>query len=548
MAVTVKPAKPTLALPPEAQAAIARGWRDVQMGRKTSDALRARAHWIGEWKKVTDPVDGWDYFAENYLYIPTTGGWETADLWEEQKGVIVPALGSTDNIISAKSRQWGVTTAVKGRFLWKAGIDASSPGYRGGAFNVSLREAREFIRDIKFMASKLPPYFKQQGAMPGPSRELRWDDDPEGRNSAEVVDWGSRGSTVMAIPCSAGGRGLFFDDAFLDEFGKYENAEELYATVRATVLIRGGRLIIISQGNGRVGRGKKLYELVTDALQGQLGPDWREFFLSAVTHPVYGGKLDELRKEFKGGERRFRMEFPTAREDCFLGYSEGAAYDLDHLAATVRLGKQWDEAVEAGDWTLRPEWLELSIDWGVNGCGLATWHMPGGRKYTSFEFPKPPRVDARRWSEDFVNAVFVKYPFLQHWNWPDPLWCWYDTGGPGAVAQDSFVAVWGPAGAGISHSHGVNFGHQERAGMASDKERNAEYARELMRRTHEGEETHVWGISPTCTLTVESIEAREVGVDGRIKKAGAKDVPDHPHDTALVGLQGARKEWERAQA
>ena len=307
--------------------------------------------------KLSDPDTGFLYFVDNYGSAVTAKGGQAMplDLWPAQRDLIIPAYSSNRDIIVGKTRRFGATTLLAHLFYWAA-------NFKAGAINTNLiyisnrfdnsSDILELIRTIDQYISKKAPWIK--------IHQL------DGKNSTKEISIPGRGVRILAYPPGEQVRGMTASIAVSDEaarlFGS-TSPEELLAALEPTTA-GGGKLMIISTGNGETGKGELFSKKFWAAHKGE-DTNTDAIFMPRSQHPWFNYKGFEKIQLAKNGGSNLRLmrEFPEFPEHMFLEDPEGAVFDLEALEIVFELGRRIREQVAFGGL------VSVGIDWGGGGTG-----------------------------------------------------------------------------------------------------------------------------------------------------------------------------------
>lgn len=189
--------------------------------------------------------------------------------------------------IVLKSRQLGLSTVSAAYALWLTLF------YRDKNILViatKLPTAINFVKKVKIALDNLPPWLVLPKVKSETKSEISFDN----------------GSQVKAVPNSEdAGRSEALSLLIVDECAHIERFAEVYAALQPT-LSMGGSAIIISTPNGTVGKGKKYYEIWTEAEAGQ--NDYNPIRLEWHVHPEHDKKWFEEQKRQLNDPKKVAQE------------------------------------------------------------------------------------------------------------------------------------------------------------------------------------------------------------------------------------------------
>jgi len=177
-----------------------------------------------------EPVE----FIEEYVQIEQKldgGGVKVRPfiLWEAQKQAVDSLLGNRKNVI-LKARQLGFSWLILAMSAWTMNVNY---GFNIGAISRSEVEAKELVRRLELILSKMPDIVREEKEADG------WNGAVYKATSLDVtIDFrnGKPASTFKAFLSSpSAGRGFTFDWLILDEWAFHSNAEEIWTSLFPTV-------------------------------------------------------------------------------------------------------------------------------------------------------------------------------------------------------------------------------------------------------------------------------------------------------------------------
>lgn len=204
------------------------------------------------------------------------------------------AIPQHDNIVVGKSRQIGVS-----EMLTDLARQYVEDGKRVLVISMGQREATDFLRraDLKHHPLRLKA------------------------NESQVELHG--GGIIRALPATEdAGRSFTADLVIVDEAAFHPYAERNYRAYRPT-MADGGKLIIVSTGNGAAGF---FHDLFKAAQKRSNGFTW--FFFGADERPRPAGWYENERLAYTGLPGDFTRENPRQPEEMFIAHS-GLVYGLD---------------------------------------------------------------------------------------------------------------------------------------------------------------------------------------------------------------------------
>jgi len=479
---------------------------------------------------VSDPVNGWPYFIQNYgSMVSASGGARIPlDLWPAQRDTLVPALNNNQRLIVLKTRRFGFTILCLHYFAWWAAWSAEGKNSRLIAISNRMDNATRLIREVKAVFG----YIKEQAPwLHVPIGEESKDKNGKpGLDTAKEFQIASRGSSIIALPPNQAARSETASVMLLDEFARLEGSadpERLFQAA-APAVEGGGRLIIGSSSGGRYGKGKRFAEIWdhSDFSGGTNG--FKGIFIPRSARP---GRDDAWFQEQVAafGLAAAQTEFPETAEEAMQGDLSGAAFDPDGLLAVEKLGREWMKERKAGK--LSPKSTQdLGIDWGFAGTGFCLrWDLSRFQIYIA-RADQLVNQDAESASREMMDeAAALGHPVDR---------VLYDPGGSGAQAHQSFKRIFRKE---VRQSYAVSF--------SKNKRKNVEFLRTLVRRAGEqaglepGERYGVLGIDPEdAKIILEQMREAKVGKDRGLEKADDQ----HALDSMIAVVNLVRRQWEAA--
>lgn len=326
-----------------------------------TDAWRAR-----EVERVKANVG---YFIESYGHVkPPTGDAVPFSLWDAQLDALALLRGH-EKVVILKARRLGLTWLVLHDAFHVAAFDPTTPGARIPIICKNLPDANKLLDRVKQINRHLPPYLRQA----------------TGKDSARAIELVQRAAEISTLPASPGAARLETATyVVLDEFAFPRNrlAATIWTDVQATIEgedVTGGRLAVISTGNGRTGDGEAFAAIWDNAVAGR-SSNVAHLFLPWQARPGRTSTWRESQREDYLTDEEFEAEYPDNPEQALAGGTSIHVYPLDGIAAAEYLGGELAQSAAYLD--LIDEGIELGSDWGdfqtftLYACGL-----PGGGLY-----------------------------------------------------------------------------------------------------------------------------------------------------------------------
>lgn len=491
-------------------------------------------------------ADSFSYTITNYGTIVTAEGVPPQALgpllWSAQKEKIIPALEQHKiDMTVDKTRRCGLTTITSVYEGWKAGLSRLFPTCKEVNISMGQRESDEIMDLIRLFLDELPPYLRPiYGAHRDPSSGKK-----SGRDTVSFIRFANRQASIKALPATPrAGRSLAATDLFLDELAHYPAglAAKIITSSRS-VTEGGGRRIVGSSGNKRIGDGKSFYDIALkdktsyEAAIARGDPPTKNFIFVSVW------EREDRTKEWYDAERLeyptdadFQQENPETFEQSFGGGGAGMAYSEDWLAACLKLGAEYDRQLAAFE-IANPldDELWLGADWGKNSAAVYLHPLKPFDLYVRGEFLAYETSTLS--AETFSAGAYAQAKLLERQTPAGQLWggyqlrhaCYDAAGAQQAISLRNAL----PEDVSLTP---VPFGEY--------KTTTVEFARVMMRRTFEGQELGRMAISPTgCPQLVKELQSLEVDEEGKIIKPKSGGVTDHAHDAWIAVLAPWADKW-----
>lgn len=510
--------------------------RILRMGEKeleliSQDAAAYEAFKAEEWEKVSDPVNGWRYFIENYgSHVPAGGGArEPLLLWPAQRDKLVPAIHEQDQLILLKTRRYGATLLVLHYFVWLAGYSAKGNNMRLVAISNRQDNSKKLLTNAKgifrYIEEQAPWLAVPYGAASKDPQSGR-----PGVDQNKEFELAHRSSSIAAYPPNEAARSDTISLLFLDEFARYEGSASPDRVMQAALptVEGGGRVIIVSSSGGRYGKGAPFARLWDGAIEA-----------ANSFHPLFIARGDRPGRDdawFQAqvaalGEAMAKTEYPATPEEALQGDLSGVCFDPDGMIEVARIGQEVRELREAGKITAKDGQGEIGIDWGFSGTGwvvrwdLARWTIYIRRAGAIGE------SDAESASREIVETAEEDCQITRSL---------YDPGGSGAQANESFKRLY----RGKIKTYKVSF--------SKNKRKNVEFLRTFVRRTLEQKDLPlqdkygVLAIDPEdAKILIEQMKVAKLGRDGGLEKKGKDEtIQDHTLDSLIAAVNLVRRGWE----
>ena len=456
---------------------------------------------------VTNP----DYFIQHHCTIePPAGEPIPFQLWDKQTEAL-NVIHNNDATVVLKSRRMGLSWLTLAYALWLA---IFHQGSRTLMVCKRLEDSKEMVGRVRRMLERI-----QQDPR---SRHLLTHLEI-GKDNAAQLEIGA--SVFRALPATeSAARQETVTLLLLDEFAFCRYANKIITGAIPTIE-GGGKVIIVSTGNGRSGEGAEFAEQWDRAVSGESG--YAHIFLPWEARPDRDEEWKDRTLRALGSTERFQVEYPATPDDAFLIPHATLVYNQHGINNAVKHGAMLDTQLKERE--IPPpinQCLHLGIDWGQETHALIIWELEGGGVYI------PPLEVARSGGEPKDTTERIKEATEVDHLKPYPVHqARYDSAGVQSMA--TFIAIW-PAPQAVS----VPFGRY--------KELTINYLKQLFDRAAKGETTRTIAISPRNIKLINQL--KELKYDdpetGRIDKTN-----DHGPDALIAGTAMIAERWHlNAQA
>lgn len=499
-----------------------------ELGLVQSDPLAYEAFCQEERARVSDPVNGWMYFLDNYgSHVPMSGERIPLELWPAQRDVLAPALHDSDRLIVLKTRRFGFTILTLHYYAWLSAFSSEGRNTRLVAISNRLDNASRLLREIRaifnYLREQAPWLYVPVGA------DSKGPDGKPGLDTAREFSIADRGSSVVALPPNQSSRSETASALFLDEYARLEGSADPASVAQAAfpIVEGGGRLIIGSSSGGRYGKGAPFAEIWDGAVEGNNG--FHPVFIPRSARP---GRDEAWFQQQVSvfGLARAQTEYPETPEEAMQGDLSGAAFSPDGLIAVQEIGQEWTKERKAGKLEPKGGKQDLGIDWGFAGTGWCLrWDLARFQLYIA-RAGQLQNMDAESASQEMMEEAANLGPDVDR--------VLYDPGGSGAQAHQSFKRLYRNQ---VRQSYAVSF--------SKNKRKNVEFLRTMVRRAAEqkdlspGERYGVLGVCPDgARILLDQMKEAKVGKDGGLEKADDQ----HSLDSLIAAVNLVRKQWEAA--
>ncbi len=461
--------------------------RNSRDRRKLAEVLREKDRRLC----AADPA----VFVERHCTIEEPDGTVIPfQLWPFQREVI-DQLAAGDPVIVLKARRLGLSWVVLTFALWMA---IFNQGVRVLILCKTEGDATELLDRIRRVKDRIeadPLSAHVLANLERPDKE---------RNAVTTLDVGA--STIRAlVGTPAAARSETAGLVIADEFAFQKRADHIWQALAPTIE-GGGRLAVISTGNGRAGDGETFFKLWTESTA------LRKFFFPWQARPDRDEAWKERQLRLLGDPDRFRVEYPEVEDDAYRQANITTVYPLEGIQAAVELGKHYlTTGIPDPDGGV----VELAIDWGEHTFALVIWPLAGGGVYVAeelvFESIEPGAASTR------MLAALAGQPF-------PASKASYDAAG--IQAMRTFQAM-------RDQTPGLTELKTDKIAFGKWKDETIGYLKRLFNRTSEGRELGVIAINPNCQHLIRQLLAYQLKDpdQGRVLK---KD--DHGPDALVAGM------------
>lgn len=308
------------------------------------------------------------YFIRGYGHVqPSKGPPLPFDLWPDQdEGLAV--IMENEKTVAPKSRQVGITWLCLHIGFHYAAFEPETPNAKILCLSKHGEDAGKLIVRTRRILQLLPPFL----------RPVETTDSLASRRRISL-DRGSEIVSLTGSPEAARSESATF--VLADEFAfiRHRNAGPTLTAVQPTIE-GGGKLVVVSSGNGRVGDGEAFADTVEKALKGE--GDFKVVFLSWRADPRRTVEWREQKIKSYPTEEEGKAEYPETVEEALGGDRSVRVYPDAHLGAAKFIGEAIAEDGDRFELMVAADGIEWGIDWGdfqtftVYAVGL-----PGGGIY-----------------------------------------------------------------------------------------------------------------------------------------------------------------------
>lgn len=425
-------------------------------------------------------------------------------LWDFQRPVL-QALQDGEPVIVLKARRLGLSWVVLAFALWLA---IFNQGVRVLVLCKTEADATELLDRIRRMLERIRESPRSAHVLDGlqkPTKE---------RDAVTTLDVGA--STIRAlVGTPAAARSETAGLVIADEFAFQKRAPAIWQALLPTVE-GGGRLAIVSTGNGRSGDGEqyaKLWDLASS------GSGWRSFFFPWQARPDRDEAWKRRQIDLLGDPEKFRVEYPEVEDDAFVSPDTHLVYPVAGLNAAVKLGEAFDRECPPPDGGE----LHVGLDWGERTHVLILHPLVGGGVYVRAELP----LEGSEPSATGSQAIALLREHLDATG-ARPGSVEYDAAGAQPIRTFKVVR---DRELPDLRTYAVAFG--AKVGDAVQKDETIGYLRRLFNRTAQGKELGVIAISARCPVLIAQLRELQFSDHdrGKVEKKN-----DHGPDALVAGM------------
>ena len=425
-------------------------------------------------------------------------------LWDFQRPVL-DALQAGEPVIVLKARRLGLSWVVLAFALWLA---IFQQGVRILVLCKTEADATELLDRIRRMLDRIRASESSRHVLGGLERPAKE------RDAVTTLDVGA--STIRAlVGTPAAARSETAGLVIADEFAFQRRAPQIWQALLPTVE-GGGRVAIVSTGNGRTGDGEQYATLWHRARS--IG-GFTSFFFPWQVRPDRDEAWKQRQLDLLGDPDKFRVEYPEVEDDAFVAPDTHLVYSSAGIDAAVKLGAVLDRGCPPPDGGE----LHVGLDWGEHTHALILHPLVGGGVYVRDELPFEG-------SEPGATAEATLAALKEHMATVGA--------GPGSVDYDAAGAqpmrtfkVVRSRELPELRTYAVAFGAQ--VGDAVQKNETIGYLRRLFNRTAEGRDMGVIAISARCPVLIAQLRELQFSDHdrGKVEKKN-----DHGPDALVAGM------------
>lgn len=299
-----------------------------------------------EWAKIADPVTGFAYFCEKYVFINNQRhGYVHFKLYGYQERT-VDLLRQNKFVITKKFRQAGMSLLTGVYCLWYSLVN---PRMQCLIVSIGQRESTKYLNEnVKEIYDALPQWVK--GGLDNKGKPIKWMKRKAAKDSATEF-WLPNRSKIRSIPSGkATGRGFSTKILVIDEAAFIENIEAIWTGIYPTLANTDGKVFVVSTVNGVGGTGGWYYRTYRDAMEGN--NDFVVAEMNYKEHPDYCDPVWESQMFRQLGQRKWDQE--VIGKFLAAGNTYITAEHIEKMESTIE--KAMKLAKEAGE-----QWPKLEL-------------------------------------------------------------------------------------------------------------------------------------------------------------------------------------------
>lgn len=257
---------------------------------------------LAEWDKIKDPLTGFEYFCDKYVWINNQKhGYVHFKLYPYQ---IRAAEHFRDNrfVITKKFRQAGMSLLTGVYCLWYSLVHARMQCM---VVSIGQRESSKYLQEnVREVYESLPRWLK--GGLNDKGVPIKWDKTKAYKDSMTEI-WLPNRSKIRSIPSGkATGRGFTTKILVIDEAAFIERIDEIWTAIYPTISNSGGRVFVVSTVNGVGGVGGWYYHTYRRAVDKE--NDFVVADMNHKEHPDYNDPAWEAETLRNLGQRKWDQE------------------------------------------------------------------------------------------------------------------------------------------------------------------------------------------------------------------------------------------------
>lgn len=308
------------------------------------------------------------YYINNYGAVqPNKGPPVPFLLWDDQEHAL-EVIMENEKTVAPKSRQIGITWLGVHIGIHYAAFDPETPNAKILFLSKHGEDAGKLIIRGRLLLSLLPPFL----------RPVETTDSLASRRRISL----DRGSEIVSLTSSPAAARMETATFVLgDEFAfiRHRQAAKTLTSVHGTVE-GGGKLLVVSTGDGQTGDGEAFADLVKKAAKGE--NDYALIFLSWRADPRRTEEWREEKIRSYPTIEEGKAEYPETIEESLGGDRTVRVYPDAHLGAAKAIGEAIAADPDRFDTMVAAQGIEWGIDWGdFQTFAIYAVALPGGGLY-----------------------------------------------------------------------------------------------------------------------------------------------------------------------